>query len=696
MQWHLPRALVVFAGMLSWFLSTSAAKADCKGVITKEIAGMCGSFPNGKLEADTAHLKKPLGKIGAKCGAGSQRVVVSFGEPPKAEEGKPAPPPPDALVTLPQYKEWMPVVTTDADACPKLVDTIYVEKPTAPPKAQVEETNAATNPLFLALTGAPALGAAVPDSIANSAEMPLILLKSYRRVRAGQKGFAQIPGTGTSATDAAVTEAVQILGQIVVDRASARGYELLKDKLIALLGCNDDYTSSTEFHATCRVLLPLRIEDIAMSRDALLAALVKDALDYVRSRAPGVANAEPLLLGPLPSSIAPLVTKPGIIVDDAATRAVLDAITSYAGGLSSIATSPVPKVIVVATVAYLRCITPPMLDDKNTTPDVGKMLARCDIGAHVDELSGGDKVVLPAAHALAQRLVAIGTPTPAGGDPRVRLTHAIDTLFSATCMVLDDEDKPQLACKDPNKLLTAQDGLGLALPIIDAALARDTNATLVAIVHALQVGNARLASKSSRRAFVILGGLLDYGATFAPAGQVSGEAAKPTAESVHEQRTRILESLTRSMTDRTGRAGDTIYSLGGAFRAVAGGRLAVAAKDEAAFYGPLGLPLGIAVTHLSQDDAWCQCGFHAELDILDLGNYVAYDNKLTVKSPEIEDAIAPSLTVGAAFGANVPLVVGATIGYSPHFVLNPDKPAKPGSRNVGATVGFHVPLLDMN
>src|SRR5262249_32405186 len=92
--------------------------------------------------------------------------------------------------------------------------------------------------------------------------------------------------------------------------------------------------------------------------------------------------------------------------------------------------------------------------------------------------------------------------------------------------------------------------------------------------------------KALRRALRLMGALLQYAETF------SKEGTKDEAQSLNDRRPKTLESLTREMTDRTGRENDSIFSLGGSLRGVGGVRLDPSGAKPT-ILGPLSLPLGI-------------------------------------------------------------------------------------------------------
>src|SRR4029077_4199080 len=102
--------------------------------------------------------------------------------------------------------------------------------------------------------------------------------------------------------------------------------------------------------------------------------------------------------------------------------------------------------------------------------------------------------------------------------------------------------------------------------------------------------------KKYQRGVRLLSGVLDYTLTFDPSKTATSTSKSTdsgtTADDLHAQRTKIRESLTADMTDRTGRIGDNIFSVGGALR-VAGGAW-IRRHGDVAFYGPISLPLGVS------------------------------------------------------------------------------------------------------
>lgn len=115
--------------------------------------------------------------------------------------------------------------------------------------------------------------------------------------------------------------------------------------------------------------------------------------------------------------------------------------------------------------------------------------------------------------------------------------------------------------------------------------------------------------------------------------------------------------------------------------------------------GPIGLTLGLSVTHLTQDSS--RPGAFVELGFIDLGQYVSFEGGGKLREPRPDDILSPWLTAGLAWGTQNPFFIAVTAGVSPTFRVSDgnddasdDEVA--GSFNLGLTTGVHVPLLDLN
>jgi hypothetical protein len=648
----------------------------------------------------------PLANIA--CPTGAACDIVHF----QVSAGKPTAPPVTPLLsgyTAP--KAWSPVAgTASRQTCPGMYEWI-AKKPAAtaagggspaPQPAPGQDGKNPVKTLKERLIGASDIKSA-HDLFKQSRD-------SYGTSPMGTVGTAQMD------LSAATAETLQILGQIVVDRASNKAYGLLQDRVEALLDCQDK--SKSHFPATCAAVVSLRIQDLAMAPTVLFNALAKDLVSYVGTSWPGVSS-KTLGAGVFASSVVPMVARPSV-AQDATIRAIVDALSSYVAGLTlpndtakdasakdvtakdvtakDVTAKDAPKeeavkldaaqwAVVLGVVAYAKCAA---LND-----GASRTLAQCDIGAIVDQLGKDHESSKAAALALASRLLSIAI---AASTDKQRVRVAVDTLCDTSCMLELNADPPALACADVDKItdlnvpnLAAND-IAFLEASIDAALAADSGRIVVVASEYVDLLLKQQPDESlkKKRALRLLGGLLDYGATFADSSTPQDQVSQTK---IHDQRTKILESLTTDMTDRTGRGGDDVFSLGGALRLAGGARLS-ATTSGAAVYGPISLPLGIAYTHIpKQEHGW---GFHAQIDIFDLGNYVTFDQGPKVKTPEVGDALSIGVSAGAAYGTGLPLVIAPTVGYTPQFQLDPNQPDKRGAWNFGLTVGVHVPLIDLN
>jgi hypothetical protein len=621
--------------------------------------------------------------------------------------GKPPTPVPSEYVPLESYRtatsfSWQDVAPRPKDC--KLALAVFAPKGAVvlmPPKPPPSPD--AGDALFRNEPPKRVAGAGVSPS--DDSRFLAESLADYQTLRRRRLSGKE-PGTATGTAqglEAAATETLQILGQIVVDRASAEAYRLIALRLRAALACDElappvlvkGKLPKPSFPKTCGLLGALRIEDLATSRDALLGALLHDATSYLgdvqESLTEEQIRAEQVgALGVVGAAVAGLLVRPKLPAESPQARAVLGALLSYvdthfpSGSDAGSFKSQAERALAAGVLSYVRC-------DYEAAENKTK-LSECAFTTYADAYAGELAATRTAARSLAAELLAAATLVDAQNAPDAasRVTHAVDAVLAASCMLLNHPDSPELACPEPARLdpkrLDMLTVLALLKPIVDGALDKDSNVVIGSVARALSLYADAEYQKKRARAFLLLGSLVQYSASYA--GQSTDDAAER-----HEQRTKILESLTEAMSDRTARDGDDIWSFGGSFRGVAGARFGA---KRPALLSPLGLPLGVAFDHVSEGSSG---SFHFELSPFDLGQYVAFDDRGVVRTPKFADAVSPSVTVGVGWGRSLPLVLGATCGYSPAFELAPAKPgekAERGSVNAGVTLGVYVPLVDLN
>lgn len=475
-------------------------------------------------------------------------------------------------------------------------------------------------------------------------------------------------------------DALQVLGQVIVDKVSTQGFSMLKDRVETSLACNQD---STQFHNVCGVLTPLRIQDIASSPQSLEAGLFEDAYAAASKAATG-GTPDADLESVVENIVLPLARHPSrAVTSEAVAQIVLQAISTRLPKMASYCTLDAKqKAIALSGAAVLKCLG--VAADKKTE------LAACTVPLFVQSMEsqakascgGGTSYSAPdmaLANAIASDYMLAITITNKEGGSRARLVHAMDGLF-ASIQATDSN------CNDDKKIC----GPAIAHEMFEAVLTTNTN-KLIALAERVLIG--KLATEKldandkgkRQRGLQLVGGLLEYAQTYSvPESSPGDDSAEKAA---FDRRTEIIKSLSEEMTDRTGRVDDWILSFGGSLRAQAGGRF----KDgRSAWLGPISLPIGFG---LQSSGSW---GFEAELNAFDLGQYVSFNETGSVAKPNVEDALSPSVAVGFFFGKQLPFTVMAVGGYSPHYQFASGPNESRGAFSIGLSAGFYVPLFDIN
>jgi hypothetical protein len=528
-------------------------------------------------------------------------------------------------------------------------------------------------------------GVAAPPAAAAPPDRPPLLtldelVRDYPTAAPVPGGVAQSLGASELAADA-----LQAVGQVVVGRASRAALELVRDKIAEGLRCTAgaDAGGPTRFPRTCAVVGALRLQDLEQRGHVLLDALFRDALEQALSGTPAEAQAalEPLMLTLVPEVSRLLGGHAGRGAEVVAHRIIESAMTDLkrVGArqrlvLTSGGTSRGWSAVALAALAHAQCAA------RAGTHGALLSLSHCPVDDYVRgaaaEAGLDDAAVLTRGHELARLLLdAMTLQQNDAAAFRERAGSAASAAFVATCLGIDASAELK-GCPPSHELGPSPSALGrlaLARFLTNAAIDGDPNALVVAAVAA----SRDRADRRTKRALRLLGGLLQYTATYDDRGPGG-----------HERRVRLLEDLSDEMSSREERAGDAVWSLGGSLRVGGGARFGVDSKSMA-FYGPLSLPLGVGLQTVPERGF----GLHVEVSAFDLGQYLSFEEGGRVRKPELADALAPSLMVGAALGKSMPVIVGATVGYSPQFAFS-DK--QRGAINVGLALGLYVPLLDLN
>lgn len=569
-----------------------------------------------------------------------------------------------------------------------------------------------------------------------------------------------IPPEGVRAHGAAlggvVSELALVLGEIVMDRATSRAFDLLKKKILEGLACSTlepgmkpagEQTPDAEkaaaekaakaqskWPATCEVVVPLRLQDLAVTTSALQGAVLQDVmrmgLDKTKPDADKAkADATPKLTSEdhaflsrlIQAGLLPYLTRSHRPLSNEEANALVQDLLAYftakAGETPCSKTEKNAKndtaaVLVTAGAALTACIGTSI--ESNGDPANCSVMQLADQFArqcnYLTTVSDNRLALTHHARIIAQHLHAAATARVDGNtsgrpDVRVRMGHAVDAVVEMTC---------RFAARDAgcDGTPSQDDEMARAISLFrnasHAALDRDTNALIraasvgISLVDPNQTGGAR-------KGLRIIGGALQYAETYYQPATVRQEGSSrvqavtdnDVVETAHASRRRILESLTEEMTDRTGRETDTIISLGGSLRATAGARFLSGEGRETEFEGPLSLPLGLGLQIPTAQDGGR--GLHLEVGVLDLGRYVAIRDR-TLEEFDAADALAPSLTFGYYWGQQFPVFIAASGLYQPLFTVaaeeaqegRPARPESVGAWSLTFNVGVYVPLFDLN
>jgi len=209
-------------------------------------------------------------------------------------------------------------------------------------------------------------------------------------------------------------------------------------------------------------------------------------------------------------------------------------------------------------------------------------------------------------------------------------------------------------------------------------------------------------SAQLRKGFRILSALAAYGASYRKAedGEDSGELEKLRAE----EREKAMESLIDSVTDRSERHSEMIFSLGAnvaisaEYRWVPGGGLDYWNRV------PLSMPVGIAFQRLPNQGTTFlgRPGGHVMLSVLDLTQYATVggepedknDAKLSAPEPEFGTALRLGVEVGLLFGEpSFPITACVNTAWIPHVNYDGDERDE---WSFGGSVGVFIPFIDFN
>lgn len=233
-------------------------------------------------------------------------------------------------------------------------------------------------------------------------------------------------------------------------------------------------------------------------------------------------------------------------------------------------------------------------------------------------------------------------------------------------------------------------------------------------------GKVKIRSVDARKAFALLNGFISYSSTYMQEAPSDDPAENAERERLrHEERKKAMESLIASVTDRTGRGGDWVFSAGvgvglQSLRWPQGCSVTVDDKTtegscdgEHDWTPNLSLPMGIAVDRLPRaaDSASSYVGWHFQLSMLDIAQYASFSREGEVAEPKISNAALLDFGAGMLIGTpETSVLLGIDIGYAPglSFETTTEKDGVVSTKSStsmirgGFFLGTYIPLWDFN
>jgi hypothetical protein len=323
----------------------------------------------------------------------------------------------------------------------------------------------------------------------------------------------------------------------------------------------------------------------------------------------------------------------------------------------------------------------------------------------------------PDLDIFASKVVTVFFPGP-GATGTEMATAAADVFFDVAM---------RLACRGPTdrcpdakaarKLQTLHD-------IVHAMLQHDVGTVLVGTSHLaeqyfLEDGQSDDATKTKEalhKATEFIGAIAAYASTF----DTKASDAEALA-AAREARKRAIESLIDTATDRRGRHGDKVLSIGANVGFSMWGQQRLY-DDESDGYADwesqwlrLQLPMGIALQYVPDESRWtgwrrkfCRrmgCGIHAQISLVDLGQFLAdSEGKFNEVTPR--DFVAVGGQFGLILGSpSMPFVIGADMHWASSLFPrtctgdncgDAEGETRSGALQWGFFASYYVPFFDLN
>ncbi|MCY0986502.1 hypothetical protein OV203_05195 [Nannocystis sp. ILAH1] len=530
---------------------------------------------------------------------------------------------------------------------------------------------------------------------------------------------------------------VRAMGQVVLDKAVQAGWEMTRRELMSLAKCGDKRGRARAACAkdeddpwmptTYRVLESSRLQDLMAQPETLLRAVLGDWFDHMRpghafelvGQTLGGVSVERLIRAWRSNGKSGLsstaVTEIRAAILKVADKNTCEALTGvvdkalWVGAMCVAATR--------SAQAAIRGSSPSGVVDSSDAAEPGALTSCQNFDSWIDQchFAASDRELVVAA------LRAHATVFEFGGRAKW-WRDAINLVFE-----LAKIDPAKLAADKVTELEQRRQRVEWMQAVIVGLLDEDwtrvaggatsivadwiltmkkTAATAEEASEGADIGkNTEKAeddnSSNSADSQAGLEALQKVVGFLAGIGRYAASYSEKDSEVAAQARKDAIADLVSRMASRRERTRGAVFSLGGSFGFVAGVRSEVA-PDRTSNLAPaspihLGLGLGVDTYHGARKTR--SVGFHGEVSVLDLGQYVAFENrKLDLKTPELAASLAPSIKLGIRVALReTPLFLALFGGFNP-FLRTKAADATDGNMTftLGAMFGVYVPFLDFN
>jgi hypothetical protein len=493
-----------------------------------------------------------------------------------------------------------------------------------------------------------------------------------------QKALEQHPLQGAEIAE----EAIQVVAQVIADRATESGFSILRDRLRKDLGCDaKPDPARPSFPNTCATL-KVRVQDLVAQPNLLVDSAIRDLLALAKMQLDAHAAEEKTLAKEFQlgagkidlSQVLPQLIAAWRHVGAAGASRVLGAQIQQAlledGAQVACPVDATTHPALQALWIVGQCI----VDAKGNLKDA---VAKCDVEAGIARCGASVKDPDHVRELATDLLAAVAPNT----DERERPKYFVAFVMESAIIANASGNAANKATVE--QLLRGIDDV--LIGIFDRNWPRVTLGS-VSVLEATGQLRGVTGDFPGTRTYKLLSSIGAYASTYSTSGDDSD------LEAAHAARKEIVEALVKSLVNRSDRIGGTVFSFGGTFGLGGAYRHSIR-KGTSGGFGPFALPIGFALDTYPESTEGCPWGFHLQVSFLDVGQYVKFEGgKADVQKPRAEDAVSVGIALGPWFGSReVPIWFGPYAGVSP-FVRDDGTP----SLFVGGLLGGYVSIIDLN